>query len=582
MARVSELGRSSRQAGVVFLFAVLSVGVATCGVARVYPYAPEPTPKITACAVVRFECTSGFVANANGTLNCANQIVAAYPTQGGSNLTACYRSPQEDAASACRSYCRRPAVPADPAAPYNPTAPFWDPNGIASLYDLPVEISEDCTATPVAGTDRMANPGECEPIKDKASNGATARVVCEIGGRPCTQTSTTGSRTTFCTTRTTRKGEDRTGCFDPTVESASQFCGADDFTSETGSGQYQEPTFSLGLVQFDSNVCTATAASPLMAYGIAAGSLGTAVHGNDSFPLNATGGSLVFQGGCDANGELCNVSQLTSMRITFSDVTVGGVTVGNIDGRLMKPAAIVVTNGVRKIPKANFRFKISGSIPGFTSSLPILASQDLVVQLNGQTASVSFSSTVGPLGPLGGVPVTITANVPASKANPGATCAGFSTLQMVMGFEDSGWTPTTAQALPSVTASPRTQGCYALAVKGSGFMSLNSARFATPAPGVKPTLKLDVLVPPGQPNPSWFGAVQLYASCPSGGMYNTYIGQAELTGKPTGVFSTVSFGVPANVQSTLSGTHNDCFFSVAVNVNATPTPIVLDNLRFAP
>lgn len=37
----------------------------------------------------------------------------------------------------------------------------------------------------------------------------------------------------------------------------------------------------------------------------------------------------------------------------------------------------------------------------------------------------------------------------------------------------------------------------------------------------------------------------------------------------------------ANVQSTLSGTHNDCFFSVAVNVNQTPTPVVLDNLRFS-
>lgn len=80
----------------------------------------------------------------------------------------------------------------------------------------------------------------------------------------------------------------------------------------------------------------------------------------------------------------------------------------------------------------------------------------------------------------------------------------------------------------------------------------------------------------------WFGAVQVYASCPSGGMNNAYIGQAELTGLPTGVFSTVSYTVPASVRSTLSATHNDCFFSVAVNVNATPTPVVLDNMRFVP
>jgi hypothetical protein len=65
-------------------------------------------------------------------------------------------------------------------------------------------------------------------------------------------------------------------------------------------------------------------------------------------------------------------------------------------------------------------------------------------------------------------------------------------------------------------------------------------------------------------------------------MNNAYIGQAELTGLPTGVFSTVSYTVPASVRSTLSATHNDCFFSVAVNVNATPTPVVLDNMRFVP
>ena len=89
-------------------------------------------------------------------------------------------------------------------------------------------------------------------------------------------------------------------------------------------------------------------------------------------------------------------------------------------------------------------------------------------------------------------------------------------------------------------------------------------------------------VPPGQPNPYWLGAVQLYASCPSGGMYNAYLGQGELTGKPTGAFSTLTYAVGSSVMATLSQTHNDCFFSVAVNVNATPTPVVLDNLRFLP
>ena len=113
-------------------------------------------------------------------------------------------------------------------------------------------------------------------------------------------------------------------------------------------------------------------------------------------------------------------------------------------------------------------------------------------------------------------------------------------------------------------------------------MVANSAPFSTPLAGVTSTLKLDVYVPPGQPNPYWFGAVQLFASCPSAAMNNAYLGQVELTGKPTGAFSALSYTVPSTVQTTLLGAHNDCFFSVALNVNQTPTPVVLDNLRFTP
>jgi hypothetical protein len=38
--------------------------------------------------------------------------------------------------------------------------------------------------------------------------------------------------------------------------------------------------------------------------------------------------------------------------------------------------------------------------------------------------------------------------------------------------------------------------------------------------------------------------------------------------------------IPGPIKSILQGAHPDCFFSIAVNSNATPTPPVLDNLRF--
>jgi hypothetical protein len=376
--------------------------------------------------------------------------------------------------------------------------------------------------------------------------------------------------------------------------SASRFCGEHDFLSTnvaTTNRQFEEPTIHMGSlgkvaflsspsVELNSDVCQTGQASPLLSYGIGAGSLGTAVHGNDTFALNATGGFLVFQASCDASGESCLVSQLTDMRVTLTNTVVSGTTLSNVEGRLRRPAAVTVIGGVRKIAKQDFDLQLSGAIGGSPALMRVFPSADVTVNLNNQTTSLSFAATFDASIPeLGGVPVNIAATIPGSTANPGAACAGFSRLQVVMGFEDLGWTSTQAQL--SLSATQRTQGCFALKVAGSGYMTLNSAPFATPVPGVTSTLKLDVFVPPGQPNPFWFGAVQLYASCPSGGMYNAYLGQAELTGLPTGTFSTVSYAVPSNVRSTLSGTHNDCFFSVAVNVNQTPTPVVLDNLRFS-
>ena len=72
----------------------------------------------------------------------------------------------------------------------------------------------------------------------------------------------------------------------------------------------------------------------------------------------------------------------------------------------------------------------------------------------------------------------------------------------------------------------------------------------------------------------------MHASCPSANVFNAYIGQVELTGKPVGQFSTLTFQLPSGIFNLLKGAHPDCFFTISVNGNATPTPPVLDNLRF--
>ena len=112
---------------------------------------------------------------------------------------------------------------------------------------------------------------------------------------------------------------------------------------------------------------------------------------------------------------------------------------------------------------------------------------------------------------------------------------------------------------------------------------LNSVPFSTSIlKGITPNLALDVYVPRGPSNPYWLGAVQLYATCPSANVYNSYLGQVELTGSPTGAFKTATFTIPSDVLAALKTTHSDFFFSIAVNSAEAQELVVLDNLRFVP
>jgi DNA mismatch repair protein MutH len=56
----------------------------------------------------------------------------------------------------------------------------------------------------------------------------------------------------------------------------------------------------------------------------------------------------------------------------------------------------------------------------------------------------------------------------------------------------------------------------------------------------------------------------------------------ELTGKPQNKFSTLRFPLPAATVNTLGRPLNDCFFTIALNVNQTGKRWILDNLRFTP
>jgi hypothetical protein len=150
----------------------------------------------------------------------------------------------------------------------------------------------------------------------------------------------------------------------------------------------------------------------------------------------------------------------------------------------------------------------------------------------------------------------------------------------LFGFEAlAGWQ---SPAPLSLTTARKTQGLVGLSVGGSNYRHVKSAPFSSPPPAMGPTVRVDFFLPGNQPNPSYLGAVQLFASCPSANLYDAYVGQVELTGKPTNAFSTLAFALPTAVRNVFNQVHNDCSLDFGVNTNATPVSPVLDNVRFGP
>lgn len=160
----------------------------------------------------------------------------------------------------------------------------------------------------------------------------------------------------------------------------------------------------------------------------------------------------------------------------------------------------------------------------------------------------------------------------------------------VMGFENaSDWSSTTPGVVLGLS-STHTQGTSSLAVTPSpnqNWNPINSVPLSTLA--ASPTLAIDVMLPTQQPNPYWFGAVQLYITCPSHNVYNDYLADVELTGMPVGVWNTLNFPLPLNnpspnglLANLLASGYSDLFFTVVLNVPMPAGTYLLDNLRFVP
>lgn len=148
--------------------------------------------------------------------------------------------------------------------------------------------------------------------------------------------------------------------------------------------------------------------------------------------------------------------------------------------------------------------------------------------------------------------------------------------QDVLGFEVlNGWTLSQG----SKSLSPlHSQGQHALAVTTGGWTEIVSVPLSTLGSSPE-AATVDLRLPANQANPWWYGELQLYVSIPSQNIFNEYVGQVELNGKPLEQFLTHSFQLPGFIRTALGKSYTDLTLKLALNAPAGNGAYVFDNLR---
>ena len=148
----------------------------------------------------------------------------------------------------------------------------------------------------------------------------------------------------------------------------------------------------------------------------------------------------------------------------------------------------------------------------------------------------------------------------------------------ILGLEDPYDWVTVVGNIQTGIDSRHTQGSFSTSLAARGFTQLQGRSFALDQT-LPASVQLDFFAPTQSP-PASFGAVQLYANCPSKGVNRAFLSQADLIGRPTNQFNALTFTIPAAVRNSVGSSCEDFAFEIAVNVpnNATGT-YLLDNLR---
>jgi hypothetical protein len=495
------------------------------------PLPPGRTTQAALCHIQRTECAAQSYDPFRQVVDCTNGFVAAE-----FDATACYDPTVTSAFGACQAqYCQNYSGAGGPCNVTSATTVAFSSQACAhkgAAFDQ--GLDSDLVSCNASGR-------QCNPI---TSNGATICAPLAPTARPLR------------------------ACFNPATESGFLKCLA-------GANGLRDPRALLTEVAPDHIECAPRSALfGDLTYDLPAGPMAHATFAGQTLDVGQRGGFVRIGSTCI--GGDCGVSELVSLRILADDFTVSGVTIRNVEIRSNKRAPI--SGG--SIAAGDLLLDLVGKV-GSEQRTMLLVNEAPVAVGAGSTFSLQGQATiVGDAADGQAIPVNISI-APTGVAVPDQGCDTGTPVERLFGFEDASlWH--SSQASLATTPNPRTQGCFSTSVSGSGYMTIAGNPFPAGAAGNPTVMKVDLFIPTAQPNPSWLGALQSYLECPSGNVFNAYIGQVELTGLPIGAFSSLSFTLPAGVRTALAGGFNDCSIKLALNVNQTGQLWFLDNLRFIP
>lgn len=147
--------------------------------------------------------------------------------------------------------------------------------------------------------------------------------------------------------------------------------------------------------------------------------------------------------------------------------------------------------------------------------------------------------------------------------------------ERVLGFETAlaDWSSPVGSLSASGTTS---QGSQALAVVPAGWTEINSIPLSSLG-AVNSSVSYDVSVPDGV----FWGETRLILVAPSLSLWWQELGSADLTSMPVGQYQTVTFPLPAFVETALEGSYDDLTLKLVINAPTLADPYLIDNVVIA-